>query len=136
MSVVITASGNFGPYKTIEVLADRLRCDGTDLPFSVIGEYSISEDDGLAPQPPAPAPAVPQSVTMRQARLALLQAGLLGTVNTTIAAMPGAAGEAARIEWEYSGEVWRNKELVAALGPALGLNDAQLDALFVTAAAL
>lgn len=51
MSVVITASGNHGPFKTIEVLDDRLRCDDTDLPFSVIGEYEISEDDDLAPVP-------------------------------------------------------------------------------------
>ena len=80
--------------------------------------------------------AVPQSVTMRQARLALLGAGLLSTVNTAVASMPGAAGEAARIEWEYSGEVHRNKALVQALAPVLGLNDAQLDTLFINAAAL
>lgn len=73
---------------------------------------------------------------MRQARLALLGAGKLATVNTAVANMPGAAGEAARIEWEYSGEVHRDKALVQALSPVLGLTDAQLDALFVAAAAL
>ncbi len=55
MSVVITSSGNFGPFKKIVAMGDRLSCDGTDLPFSVIGAYTISEDDGLAPAPPAPA---------------------------------------------------------------------------------
>ena len=54
---------------------------------------------------------------MRQARLALLGAGKLAEVNTAIAAMPGAAGEAARIEWEYSGEVHRDKALIQALAP-------------------
>lgn len=77
-----------------------------------------------------------KSVTMRQARLALLQAGLLTTVNNAVASMTGAQGEAARIEWEYSGEVQRDKALVQALAPVLGLTDAQLDALFVAAAAL
>jgi hypothetical protein len=79
---------------------------------------------------------VPTRVTMRQARLALLGAGLLTTVNTAIAAMSGEAGEAARIEWEYSQEVHRDRGLVSALGTQLGMTEAQLDALFVTAAAL
>lgn len=93
--------------------------------------------DGEAFTPPAPpAPEVPQAVTMRQARLALLGAGLLSSVNTAVASMPGAQGEAARIEWEFSSEVRRTQPLVLAMGPMLGLTDAQLDALFVAAAAL
>lgn len=80
---------------------------------------------------------IPQSVTMRQARLALLAAGKLDQVDATLAAMPeGVAKRAALIEWEYSSEVWRNKELVRTLGPALGLDDAALDSMFITAAAL
>jgi len=87
--------------------------------------------------PPAPEPpTVPQSVTMRQARLALLGAGMLATVNAAIAAMTGTQGDAARIEWEFSSEVKRNQPLVMALGPTLGLSSAQLDALFITAAGL
>lgn len=79
---------------------------------------------------------VPKSVTMRQARLALLGANLLSAVNTAVVAMPGTSGEAARIEWEFSGEVQRNQPLVVALGLALGLSAAQLDALFIAAGAL
>lgn len=79
---------------------------------------------------------VPQTVTMRQARLALLNAGLLATVNSTVAAMEGEAGDAARIEWDYSSEVHRNRPLVLSLGQALGLDAAALDALFIAAAAL
>lgn len=82
------------------------------------------------------AAAIPASVSMRQARLALLSAGLLTQVNTAIAAMPGTAGEAARIEWEYATEVRRDSPLIAALAPALGMTDAQIDALFVSAAGL
>lgn len=51
MSVVITPDSVLGPFKQIEVLADRLRCDGAELPFAVLGSYQISEDDSLAPHP-------------------------------------------------------------------------------------
>ena len=82
--------------------------------------------------PPAPPTPIPQSVTMRQARLALLGAGLLDTVETAIAG----AGPAAKIEWDYATEVQRSAGLVPAMATALGLTDAQIDALFVTAATL
>lgn len=84
--------------------------------------------------PPVPRPIT--KVTMRQARLALLGANLLATVNTAIAAMPGAQGDAARIEWEYSQEVQRDRGLVSALGTQMGMTEAQLDALFAAAAAI
>ena len=84
----------------------------------------------------ADAGLVPASITMRQARLALLGAGLLATVDQAIAAMPGVEGEAARIEWEYAQEVRRDSPLIAALGPALGLTAEQIDGLFVAGAAL
>lgn len=77
---------------------------------------------------------VPEVVTMRQARLALLAAGLLAQVDMAIASMPGTEGEAARIEWEYAQEVRRDWPVVVAIGDALGLGDAQLDALFRAAA--
>lgn len=75
-------------------------------------------------------------VTMRQARLALLGAGKLPAVNAAIAAMQGAQGEAARIEWEYSQEVQRDRGLVSALSSQLGMTEEQLDALFTAAAAI
>ena len=94
-------------------------------------------DDGTTyTAPPVPPPTIPQSVTMRQARLALDAAGLLDTVNATIAAMTGQSGKAARIEWEFSSEVKRNQPLVMALGPTLGLTAIQLDSLFTAAAGL
>ena len=49
-----------------------------------------------------PIQPVPQSVTMRQARLALLQAGKLQAVNNAISSMTCPQGESARIEWDYS----------------------------------
>ena len=86
--------------------------------------------------PPVYVPVVPAVVTMRQARLALLNAGLLANVNTLIAAMPGATGEAARIEWEYAQTVERASPLIVSLASALGLNDESLDTLFTQAKAL
>ena len=80
--------------------------------------------------------SVPSVVTMRQARLALLQTGKLAQVNAAVANMPGAAGDAARIEWEFSSTVERNRPLVESLGVALGMTDAQLDDLFTLAATL
>lgn len=81
-------------------------------------------------------PPVPQQVTMRQARLALLAAGLLDSVNVAIAAMPTPERSAAVIEWEYAQTVDRHSPFTQQLAAGLGLTDAQLDALFTTAASL
>ena len=79
---------------------------------------------------------VPTSVTMRQARLALLAAGKLAAVQSAIDALSEPTKTAAQIEWEYSNEVQRHNGLVAALGPALSLTSDQIDALFIGAAKL
>lgn len=75
---------------------------------------------------------VPQTVTMRQARLALLSAGLLDLVTEAVAG----AGQAAQIEWEYASDVGRNATLIQSLAGVMGLTDEQLDGLFVLAATL
>ena len=77
-------------------------------------------------------PPVPAQVTMRQARLALLDAGLLANVETAIAG----AGQAAAIEWEYAQTVDRSSGLVPAMATALGMTEAQIDDLFRLAATL
>ena len=43
MKKIITPGGTFGPYNTVEVLADRYHVDGADLPFSVVGQGTISD---------------------------------------------------------------------------------------------
>ena len=80
--------------------------------------------------------SVPKVVTMRQARLALLGAGLLPGVTAAINAMGSPMKEAAQIEWEYSQTVERQRGFVLLLGAALGLTELQLDNLFVAAGAL
>lgn len=96
---------------------------------AITGESELVEID-------APTPIIPETISMRQARLALLGADLLASVDTAIATMPSPAKDAALIEWEYATEVRRDSQLVAMLGPALGLDDAQIDALFVAASGL
>lgn len=75
-------------------------------------------------------------VSPRQARLALLGAGKLAAVNTALASLPSPQKEAAQIDWEYATAIERNSPLISQLGPALGMTDAQIDALFEAAAAL
>ncbi len=92
--------------------------------------------DGETFAPPFATVPVPQSVTARQARLALLAAGLLSSVEQGLAALPGPQGEAARIEWEYALEIRRDSPLLSAIGMGLGFTEAQIDALFLAASAL
>ena len=87
-------------------------------------------------QPPVDATGVPQVITMVQAQLALLGAGLLDRVNAALAAIPGDQGKAAMIEWTNSANVHRTNALVGAMQASLGMTDAQIDALFIAAAKL
>ena len=80
---------------------------------------------------------VPQQVTMRQARLALLGAGLLDQVDAAIASIEDPTQRrAAEIEWEYAQTVDRNSPFVQQLSAGLGLTDEQKDQLFRTASQL
>ncbi len=90
------------------------------------------------PEPPPPPPMViPQSVTMRQARLALLGIGLLDDVDAAIAAIPDPVQrKAAQIEWEYAQTVDRNSPFTQQMAAGLNLTAEQLDALFTQAAGL
>ena len=98
----------------------------------VLGVYAqadwetMREDEMRARNP------VPQQVTMRQARLALLNAGLLDDVEVVIAA----AGREAQLEWEYAAAVDRSNPAVAAVQQQEALTDAQIDDLFREAAKL
>ena len=91
--------------------------------------------DGNWIQPPVVV-AVPQEVTMRQARLALLENGLLANVQPAINSLPEPDKTKAQIEWEYSNALQRGNPFVAVLGAALGLSSQDLDDLFIQASAL
>jgi hypothetical protein len=103
---------------------------------SVAGPQDCAADETWQEAQPAvltPAqPSAPTTITMRQAQLALLAAGLLDSVDAAIADAP----RAVQVTWATAGTVDRDNPLIAALQPTLGLTDAQLDALFELAATL
>lgn len=107
-------------------------------PMLDVGQCAIFAGDSwvIYDAEPAVVVPVPAEVTMRQARLALLAAGKLAAVDAAINALPDPPKTAALIEWEYSNAVRRDSQFVALLGPALGLDAAGLDALFIAAAKL
>jgi len=82
------------------------------------------------------APTKVQSVTMRQARLALLAIGKLQDVSAAINSMPSPQKEQAQIEWEFAATVDRNSTLFQSLASSLGLTDVQIDTLFTEASKL
>ena len=90
-------------------------------------DWETMRDDEMRARNP-----VPQQVTMRQARLALLGAGLLDDVEVVIAA----AGRAAQLEWEYAAVMDRSNPAVAIVQQQKALTDAQIDDLFREAAKL
>ena len=71
-----------------------------------------------------------------QARLALLDIGLLANVQTAINTLPEPDKTKAQIEWEYSNALQRNNPFVTTLGTALGLSSDDIDNLFITASGL
>jgi hypothetical protein len=75
--------------------------------------------------------------TARQARLALIDAGLLESVPSAIASIEDATARAkAEVEWEYASHIERLSPWVIQLGGALGLDDDGLDQLFQVASGL
>lgn len=69
-------------------------------------------------------------VSMRQAELALLDAGLLDDVELLVMNLP----RAAQIEWKRAQSVERDHPLIAYVQQAKGLTDEQIDDLFTDAA--
>jgi hypothetical protein len=138
MTVIIRASGNIGPFKVVETLQDRLRCDGVDYPFTVLGAYTLSNDDSLAPVPaPKPEP-VPSEVSNAQARESLIRLGIsISSVDAALAAITDPVErEVAVTQWEYRSTIRRDAELVVSMAGAMNLTPAQVDDLFRLAATL
>jgi hypothetical protein len=123
------------------VMLDReFTREGTSYPADWLRKMTPQdrEDWGLIelPEPTAPetpaTPMVPQVVSARQARLALLQYGLLTTVETAIQS----ASDAVKIEWEYATEFRRDNALLNGMWTQLGFSKEDLDDVFITAGAI
>jgi hypothetical protein len=112
------------------------RADGAYVPRDVLNsdyqEYLAYTKAGGLTDPYVKPVDVVTSVTPRQARLALLGAGLLDKVEAAVTA----AGGPARITWDHAGTIERSDPLMLSLGAALNLTSVQIDALFVTASTL
>lgn len=110
---------------------------------STIERFNFTRADFPDAQPPAlpeyvPAVvAVPEVVTMRQARLALLQMGKLDDAEAAIAAIEDESlRRAAQIEWGYAHEIARGHPIVQQVAATLEISDADMDALFTLAGGL
>lgn len=80
---------------------------------------------------------VPSSVTRRQARQALLLAGLLDGIQGAINNITDPVKRGlVQIEWDDSLEFHRDRETLIMLAQAIGLDDEQLDNLFIQASKL
>jgi len=76
------------------------------------------------------------SVSMRQARLALSQAGKLSLIDQAIELIPEPDKTQISIEWEYAQTVDRTSPWISTMMGVLEMNDVELDALFELASSL
>lgn len=118
------------------------KTDGSVWAFEDDGsqDHLITEDMVAIPGPPEAvpsAPTIPQSVTRRQARQALLLAGRLQDVQPAIDAIADPLQRGlVQIEWDDSQEFQRARPTLIALATAIGMTDQDLDNLFTQAALL
>jgi hypothetical protein len=105
-------------------------------PQTGYAEELLAEDDAEVVAFFNPPPPVPQTVSMAQARLALIGAGLFTAIDAGLKALPEPQRTTALTAWEYAPTVSRNGALVTTLAGQFGLTETQLDALFTAAAAI
>jgi HD-GYP domain-containing protein (c-di-GMP phosphodiesterase class II) len=78
------------------------------------------------------------SITIEQGELALLASGKLDAVQRALDSLPGEQGIAVRIKWSNKARAIRRDSatVAAVLGKMLGMTDAEIDALFISAVGL
>ena len=110
-----------------EDLHTFVKPDGTEVPL----EQYCKTLEIVAYIEPEPIIIIPQVITMRQARLQLLEVGLLDDVEALVA-----LDRKSQIEWEYASEVYKESPLIEAVKGALNLTDTQIDNMFIEASKL
>lgn len=89
----------------------------------------------VAPSAPETVPPVLLAITRRQLRLTLLAHLLLSEVEPAIAALDEPERSVAMIEWQDASEFRRDHPLIAQIGSALGLAEADVNAMWAEAMA-
>lgn len=74
-------------------------------------------------------PVVPDRVTPRQARMALLAVGLYETVEALVSAQDSEI----QVAWQYSNFIYRNDPFINGLAELINLTPTDLDNLFIAA---
>lgn len=134
MKKLTTPAGVFGPYNTVETLADRYRCDGADVPFAVVGEGTVEDWVGELP-PQVAVLLVPAEVTARQAHEVMIERGLDTQVEAIIASKTDPIERKKLENWYLRSNTFqRDNPIMLAMTGALGLTPAQTDELFTEAA--
>ncbi len=112
--------------------------EGFDIKFNIeLNEFEYVEkivptiEDEKVEEPTVNENNVPIKISPRQARLVLLDKGLLDEVDEIVK-----VDRRTQIYWEYATEINRNDPVLNNLGLALNLNDQQLDDLFIEASKL
>lgn len=93
-------------------------------------QYLVWLEAGNTPEPADIPPVVIPTLTMRQARLSLLGAGILTDVEAEIATPES------RIWWDYSTTVERSHPMVNEILSSLGKTSKQIDDMFIAASLL
>lgn len=134
MKKVTINSKLYGPYVTIEVLEDRYRCDGADLPFSVVGQGVVSDViDGDFPPIIAPV-IIPSEIRMAQCRAQLIIDGKDDDVELLMASIADPIQQKLyRAYFEYEPIVKRDNVMINEMAPALAID---LDTFFIAASKL
>ena len=110
-----------------EDLHTFVKPDGTEVPLEQYCK-TLEIADYIEPEPII---IIPQVITMRQARLQLLEVGLLDDVEALVA-----LDRKSQIEWEYANEVYRQSPLIESVKEAMSLTDKQIDDMFIAASKL
>lgn len=107
-----------------------LKCGEVDLPSEPQETWEWSKGKIIVNKDKLSALNQVKTVTMRQARLALLKFNKLDMVQSAIDSLDEPMKSEAKIEWEYSAEVNRDKPFVIEMCKKMGLSDSQVNDLF------
>lgn len=129
-------------YQIVSANSIRHTPSGTVFPLPPVEsfghDYQRWLDAGNIPEPAQiPLTPIPEVVSRRQARQALLMAGKLALVQPAIDSIAEETQrKLAQIEWEDSAEFKRDWPLLIQLASAIGLTSTEIDDLFVLASSL